>query len=468
MIARMNVAVQGFLWQHPLIRANLVYVLGAAALFLAEILLGLFIGRGSQMIAFALFAVPGLYLVIVYHRFGVVLIMVAALFVRFKVGTGTESDIVMSMAVTGLFIALWLLPQLLVQKRLSLRPTPANKPLLLFVATTVLALVWSNIFRDPLVYAWGSFPMVQAASTIVIFLLGGAFLLVVNVVDDLRIWKAVIVLFLLSSILGYLDLGLVQTRGAYALWVIALAYSQALFNRRLPWWLRLACLGLTALWVDWSLFRRLTWLSSWVPCVCVLALITLLRSKKLFLLLMILVIAFLFTQKHVFEAAFAAESEESGDTRLAAWAVNWRVTGRHLLLGTGPAGYAAYYMTYWPNEGVATHSNYIDIVAETGLIGLTFFLWFFGAILWSGYNFYRRFRQRWDFVSAYTTAAFVGCIGAIVIMGLGDWVIPFAYTQGIEGFDYALYSWMFLGGLYAVERLARQDKTPPVKEQSKV
>jgi hypothetical protein len=348
----------------------------------------------------------------------------------------------------------------LIRKQLSLRPTPANRPLLLFMATAVLALVWSNVFRDPLVRAWGSFPFVQAASTFVILLLGGAFLLVVNAVDDLCIVKVIVILFLAVSILGYLELGLVQTRGVYTMWVIALAYSQALFNQRLPWWLRVACLGLTAMWIEWSLLRRLTWLASWVPSVAVLGLLTFLRSRKLFLILMIFAIAFLFSQKHVIEAAFAVESEVSGNTRLDAWAVNWRVTGKHLLFGTGPAGYAAYYMTYWPDDGVATHSNYVDILAETGVVGLFFYLWFFGAILWSGYRAFRRFQGRWDFATAYAAAALVGCIGTMMVMGLGDWVIPFAYTQGIEGYDYAIYSWIFLGGLYAVERLA-----PPEQDE---
>jgi hypothetical protein len=454
MMTKVNVVAQGFLWHYPLIRANLVRVLGASLLFLVEALVGLFIGRGSPMFAFVLVALPATYFVVVYHRFGVIVILTAALFVRFKISTGTESSIVMSMLLTGLFVAIWLLPQLLVEKRVSLQPTPANKPLLLFMATAALSLVWSNMFRDPLVYAWGSFPLVQAASTAVILLLGGAFLLVVNVLDDLRILKGVTILFLLVSVPGFLGLGPIQTRGVFTMWVIALAYSQALFNRRLPWWLRLACLGLTAMWVEWSLLRRLSWLSSWIPSLAVLSLLTLLRSRKLFLILMVIAVAFLFTQKHVIEAALAAEQDESGHTRLAAWAVNWRVTGRHLLFGTGPAGYAAYYMTYWPDNGVATHSNYIDILAETGVIGLFFYLWFFGAILWSGHRIFHRFRDHWDFATAYAAAAFVGCIGVMLVMGLGDWVIPFAYTQGIEGYDYAVYSWIFLGGLYTLERLA--------------
>jgi hypothetical protein len=30
-------------------------------------------------------------------------------------------------------------------------------------------------------------------------------------------------------------------------------------------------------------------------------------------------------------------------------------------------------------------------------------------------------------------------------MALGDWVIPFVYNQGIDGFRYTVHTWVFLG-----------------------
>lgn len=453
MISSLTIAARHFLWQHPHIRANLPRVLAVTILLIAEIMVGLLISQELYILAFAPLALPVVYFVILYYRFGILMILATALFVRFQISTGTESDIVVSLMLTGVFVGIWLLQQVLFEKKISFQPTPANKPLLLFLVTTALSLVWSNLLRDPLVSTWGSFPLVQAASTMVIFMLAGAFLLTANIVDDLRIIKGLVVLLLGVSILGYLEFDFVQTRGTFTMWVVALAYAQALFNKDLPWWLRLACLGLTALWIEWSLLRRLTWLASWVPTLIVLGWLTMLRSRKLLLLLMVVMSVFLFTQKHVIEAAIAAEQDESGHSRLEAWQVNWRVTGKHLLFGTGPAGYAVYYMSYWPNEGMATHSNYIDILSETGVVGLFFYIWFFAAVLWSSYRIFRRLQSRNDFSSAYAAAVFAGAIGAIILMGLGDWIIPFAYTQGIEGFDYAVYTWIFLGGLYAVERL---------------
>jgi len=47
----------------------------------------------------------------------------------------------------------------------------------------------------------------------------------------------------------------------------------------------------------------------------------------------------------------------------------------------------------------------------------------------------------------------VGCVAALA---LGDWLIPFAYTQTISGFDHSVFSWLFMGMIGALDRL-----TPP-------
>jgi O-antigen ligase len=145
----------------------------------------------------------------------------------------------------------------------------------------------------------------------------------------------------------------------------------------------------------------------------------------------------------------------SGQTRLAAWEMNWRVTREHLLFGTGPAGYAVYYMSYFPDQAMATHSNYIDILSQTGIVGFALFAWFFILLAWKGHKLYIRLKGRGDFADALAKAAFAGAIACIVIMGFGDWVVPFTYTQTIAGFDYAAYNWLFMGAIVALDRLTQ-------------
>ena len=38
-------------------------------------------------------------------------------------------------------------------------------------------------------------------------------------------------------------------------------------------------------------------------------------------------------------------------------------------------------------------------------------------------------------------------------MIIGDWLFPFTYTQTIAGFDYVVYSWLFMGTILVLDRL---------------
>jgi len=147
---------------------------------------------------------------------------------------------------------------------------------------------------------------------------------------------------------------------------------------------------------------------------------------------------------------FPEESRISGITRLEAYRVNWRITSKHLLFGTGPAGYASYYMSYFPAEAMASHSNYIDVVAQTGIVGAFFCLWFFGAQALGNYRFSIELRGRGDFAESASAAIWGGTAGCVAAMALGDWLLPFAYTQTIAGFDLAAFNWLFMGSLWAL------------------
>jgi O-antigen ligase len=155
---------------------------------------------------------------------------------------------------------------------------------------------------------------------------------------------------------------------------------------------------------------------------------------------------------------YGREREESGDSRLQAYAVNWQVTGGRLWFGLGPAGYAVYYMTYLPDQAMATHSNYLDVFSQTGLVGLAAFLATFAALLYTALALYRRVRARRDLLSGFSAALLGGTVATLAAMALGDWVLPFAYTQTIAGFDYALYTWVMLGAGVAVWQMAGDDE----------
>lgn len=391
-------------------------------------------------------------------EWGVIAILATAAFVRFTLPTGTESRIVASMAVAGVVMVVWVAQMVVVKRELRLTSSPVNLPLLGFIGAAVISLVWSTAFRDPLVVVWSSFPFVQLASLVVMVLLPAVFLLVANTIRDVRWLKGMVGLMLLVGVLGLVkDFGRlplpVNILGLFPMWAVAISGALAAFDRRLPWWQRICLSLLTLGWVWYGYGRKVWWVISWAPSFAVLSVIAVMRSRWLIILV---VVALVIVGIRYAQTRAQSEFAESGRTRLAAWAQNWKVTTHHWLFGTGPAGYAAYYMSYYPTTGMATHSNYIDLLAQTGIVGLTFYLWFFGALVWKGYQLCLLLRGQGGFEEALANAAFAGAVGSMAAMALGDWLIPFAYTNTIAGFDYIVYSWLFLGAIPVLEVLARR------------
>ncbi|MEJ2148063.1 MAG: O-antigen ligase family protein [Chloroflexota bacterium] len=394
-------------------------------------------------------------------EYGVLAILLTAAFVRFSLPTGTQSRIVMSLVVTAFFIVLWIAQVLVRDERLRLKSLPTSVPLLAFISTTVFSYVWGNAFRDPLVVVWSTWPVVQLGGMAVMVLLPGAFLLTINSICEIRWLKLLCWLMIFIGVLSLaayllrIELPFLNTGGLFSLWFVSLTYAQALFNKKLPSWLRLVLLGSVGAWIYIYFIIHITWLSGWLPPLIALGTITFLKSKRLSLIFVLLLAIYVgLNWNYYTSTVLTAEANESGYTRLAAWRQNWQVTGKHLLFGTGPAGYAAYYMSYFPTKAMATHSNYIDILSQTGIVGLFFFLWFFGALGWTGYRLSLRLKGSANFSEGLANATLAGWVGCIVAMGLGDWLFPFVYTQTIAGFDYAVYSWILLGGMLALANMS--------------
>ena len=434
-----------------------------AGVILASLVIGRIAARiGHPEILLAISLLPAASIILLRHskpEHGILGIVLVAAVVRFTLPTGTVSRIVMSLVVTAGVVAWWIIKMLLHDKQLQLKPASTNAPLLGFVVTCIISLFWSNVFRDPLVIIWKTWPFVQVGGLAVMILLPGAFLITANLLQEIKwiVWLTITILVVGTiAIVGYylhVPVDFLQVRPLFPTWCMALAYALALFDRRLPWWVRLLLLALMGGWLYRVFIQRFRWLSAWMPSLSALGMISLLRSYKLVLILLVLLCIFTYINRNEIMEQIYAERLESGETRLDAYLHNWRVTGKHFLFGVGPAGYAVYYMTYFPTEAMASHSTYIDILSQTGIVGLGFFLWFFAALFKTGWRLWRQTKDRADFTEAFTVAAVGGYVGTILAMALGDWIVPFVYTQTIAGFDYAVYTWILLGAALALHHI---------------
>jgi O-antigen ligase len=394
-------------------------------------------------------------------EYGIMAIMLSAVLVNFfTLPTGRESRVVISLLVSMILVGIWIVQLLVSKGQVRLRPSPINLPIIVFVIVNLVSYVWSTLLRDPLLLIWESFPFVQLAALAVNIILPLIGLMVSNKVRETRwlrylAWLMIILgTFIIVALL--LNLGLDRMfrngmRGLFSTWVVAFALSMGLFNEKLSRSTRGFLLGLVLAWTVYAVVIQGQWLSGWLPFMVAGAVITYLRSRQLFLLGLVAIgiVAFIKFDT-LYYRIYVANVEEGSAQRADVWLPAVELVTRHPLFGTGPAGYAVYYMTYHPHNARSSHNNYFDILAQTGFVGFGVFIWIFGTFIAMGSRLRKAVKGQRDFQEAYAHAALGGAAAAVVAMMLGDWVIPFAYNQTITGFDNAVFTWIFLGGMVSL------------------
>jgi O-antigen ligase len=438
-------------------------IFGLIALIAAEVVL---LSKGEINFGVAIACLPfgilGLLLLIGHFEYASVAILFSAAFIPFNLPTGRGSPIVASLLLSMGLVGLWVLRMMLIEKKITLKSSPVNLPTIGFVAITMVSLAWSNIFRDPSVSVPNIFIFVQLGAAGVMVMSPVVSLLVGNTITNGRQLKIIAVIMMLIGLIGlvenFLNINLYTVIvGLTSLWVVALAVSFTFFDQTMSKLIKIGLMVMAGLWVLWNLVLNLNWYAGWLPGIVALGVIAFFRSKRLLIVFTVLVLAYIAINYTVIAQNISFKQVNDGNTRMDAWLVNWNVTSQHLFFGTGPAGYAAYYMALDPNRAMATHNNYIDIISETGVTGLVLYLWLFGAFVWQGYRVVKRLKGRKDFYEALGISAFAGLIGCIVIMAFGDWLIPFAYTQTIAGYNYTVYSWIFMGTILALDNLIKEN-----------
>ena len=440
------------------------------AIVAACLMTAVVVGRLMFHVRFPLFvggAIGAAVLIVCAFRphWGVLLLLFVTLFVRSGFATGEGSPLTLSLVLTGALAAAWILRMLVEEKRIRLLPSPVNWPLLAFAGIAVASTLWSNLARDPFVVVWDSFPKAQLGSLATMVLSPAAALLAANHLETARQHRAFVAIFAAAAGIGLvgaygpIDLPFPNTGGLFALWTITLLAGQALFNESLSRRVRIG-IGLAAFaWFAYWFSEGITWKSGWIPPLIALFVLTGLRSRKALIGLAIIAAIFGLLNRDYLAAIFAEEEQISGVTRLAAWEQNWTITRDHLLLGTGPAGYAVYYMTYFPQLAMATHSNYIDVVSQLGLMGLLALVWLLVSVGGAGWGALRRV-PRGGFEHGLAASLLSGFVGLVIAMSMGDWFLPFAYTQGIAGYDYTVWSWMMIGVIMRLHYRYSQLQTP--------
>ena len=138
----------------------------------------------------------------------------------------------------------------------------------------------------------------------------------------------------------------------------------------------------------------------------------------------------------------------------SAWIIVLAISRANPLFGLGFSNYY-WYTPLFPIRGFRvsfnSHSQYVDLIAQVGFLGLICFVWLFFEVGRLGWSLKDRVPD--GFPRAYAYGVLGGVVGTLVAAFLVDWVLPFVYNIGLNGFRASILPWIFFGGLIGVEQI---------------
>jgi O-antigen ligase len=423
------------------------------------------------------YPVAGIALVLLkWPAVGLLALVAASLYVpgNFVVGTGTILS--PPVLIVPFLFGVWFLDMVVRQKRLRII---YGRPVLAVGALVVIAVLSFGIGQLPWFPFANQAPLTAQLGGLAVFALSGmVFVLAAHQITNLRwlqvlTWTLLVLgsLYILGGVFPALGTHLWMQRGAsgsvFWIWLVALAFSQAVSNRDLKpgWRIALLCLVVAALGVAW--FRSGKWVSGWAPPLVAVAVIVWLRSWRLGLLVSLIGAAMVLVFEPGLYSSVAEANDYSINTRWIAWQIALEISMVNPLLGLGPANYY-HYTPLFPILGwyvrFNSHSQYVDLVAQTGLLGLIVYLWIFWELARLGWRL--RTRLRPGFALAYVHGALAGLAGMFSAGFLVDWILPFVYNIGLNGLRASLLGWLFLGGLLAIDHMTGTQAQQPQPGQS--
>jgi hypothetical protein len=370
----------------------------------------------------------------------------------------------LAQAGVGLILVLWILKMIVEQRKIQLIVSRTTKPLFVFLLVSFLSFGMGQL---PWFLQARSAPLdTQLAGLSIFVLSAGAFLFVAHQVQDLKWLKALTWIFIgLGAFyvigrmmpIGFLD-RLFQrgfrSGSMFWTWLVALSFGQAFLNQRLPirWRIVLGGIVLTAFYIAY--FQAGDWKSGWIPPLVAIATIIGFRYFRPAIVL----IPFALVPIYNFAISIINTDLYSWVTRLEAWRILIEIVKINPILGLGFGTY--YWITpLFPilgwNVSFNSHSQYLDILAQTGILGLACFLWFVWEVGRLGWRL--RDRVPDGFPRAYVYSALGGLAGTLVAATLVDWILPFVYNIGLAGFRASILAWIFMGGLVSLNHIYREN-----------
>jgi branched-subunit amino acid transport protein AzlD len=398
-------------------------------------------------------------------EWGVLLVIPISFLIPWGLGTGTNTEINLTILFVMLLLGVWGLRMLVLERRVGLTASKVNLPALLFLLVIGLAFVAGNLQWLPFATERAS-TFSQIGGVLMMVLPVGVMLLTGNVLREEMWLRRMVWLFLWLGALylaarllpgGERIAGLFVGKSVSSLfytWIAAFAGGMLLFNDELRHGRRLGMVMVLAMTVVVGIGLSRENASYWVPALISIGVLAALKWWRVGLLIAMTGGTVLVARyQQIYQFLFGAE-EYSTITRAAAWPIMLELVKASPLLGLGPSNY--YFATpLFPLLGYYvqfnSHNNFWDLAAQTGLIGLGLFLWIAIALGWIGWKLRKQAVN--GFQRGYVHAVVAGLAGTLTAGMLADWFMPFVYNIGFDGFRGAVFAWLFLGGLIALNRI---------------
>lgn len=376
--------------------------------------------------------------------------------------SGYSAGLMPSEVLLGFFVLLWMGRAVFAD---GLRPVKSqlNRPLIVLALVSVVSLAFSNTLVGTIKLPFHQLAITQFAEVGLLFLSICAFFFAANILKDRkwigRIFAPVVLLgsyFSAHRLIGF-DFPIPMLWGNLLLaMAIALLYSRLLFDTltrpQKIWFSMLLAVML------YAAFNSMAWLSGWVAVTGVVLIVSWLRSKPLAIAVLAIMLFGLFVYPGIYRSIHE-ESELGGDfDRFVIWVDASRMfLNVNPVLGVGPGNYQPYVLlhnTIWFGSQTYTtaHSNYVQVAAELGLVGLAVFMWVIVGGIMTGLKAIRGSPPELKWLGIAATAIFASMAVTSVF---GDYMFPSRGNNGIVNFGTTVYLWLIMGAAAAAANLPK-------------
>jgi len=407
----------------------------------------------------AVIGIPFLLLLLKYPNLGYIFILFGGWFIPFNGPGGFNVSILMVI----LMIALWLMDMFVVKRKFEFVRSRTLRPAGYFMLVSVIAFAIGQISWFP--FANQAPLTAQVGGFAIYFFLVATMIMTANIVHDVR-WLQVFswtfiglgTIYILFRIAHLSIIDRVFAHGVYAnsmfwTWIVVIPLSQAIFNHELKPKIRMLLYGIVVAAFYVAIIQQNDWKSGWVPPVVAAGVLVALRFKKLALM----AIPFAVLIAGYLAIDLIATDTYSWGTRVDAWLVVLAISKTSPIIGLGFANYYWYALNF-SIRGYQikfnSHSQFVDIIAQTGILGLIGFFWILFEVGLLSWKLQQKLTS--GFERAYAYGILAGIFGSLMAAFLVDWVLPFTYNIGLDGVRASILPWIFFGGLVAIEKINKE------------